>query len=108
MGIMKSGVQQWVFQRISNAVFVLFGLVLLDFLLKGDFSYETLSGLLSSQGFQIFLAITLVLAAINSVLAGWQIVGDYAKKFNLPPTLMMVVIVGLSAVYLVWGLMLLF
>ncbi len=108
MGIIKNGVQQWAFQRISNATFVIFGIVLLVHLVDGGFAYERLMALLANTGFKVYLAVTLLFAALNSVLAGWQITGDYAEKFGIPPMLMMGVTVLVSAAYLVWGLLLLF
>lgn len=108
MGIMTNGVQQWVFQRVSNAVFVIFGIVLLINLLDGGLSYETLTAMLANTGFKVYLAITLVFAAVNSVLAGWQITGDYAEKFGIPPFLMMGVTILVSVGYLVFGLLHLF
>lgn len=108
MGIMTSGVQQWVFQRISNAVFIIFAGVLLNAILSNGLSYEALNTLFATTGFKVYALITLVFACANSVLAGWQITGDYAAKFNISPCLMMGVAVIVSLVYLVWGCMLLF
>lgn len=108
MGIMTSGVKQWVFQRISNAVFVIFGVVLLINFLDGGLSYETITGLLANTGFKVYLAVTLVFAALNSILAGWQITGDYAEKFGIPCWLMMGVTIVVSVGYLVFGLLHLF
>lgn len=107
MGMMN-GVQQWIFQRISNAVFIIFGLVLLQTIVTDGLSYEALNALFDSTAFKVYAVITLAFAAANSLLAGWQIVGDYAVKFNLPPCLMMAVIIIVSQVYLIWGCMLLF
>jgi succinate dehydrogenase hydrophobic membrane anchor protein len=108
MGIMTNGVQQWVFQRISNAVFIVFGLVLLANILSNGLSYDALTALFASTAFKLYALVTLVLACANSILAGWQITGDYAEKFNIPPCLMMAVAIAVSALYLVWGGMLLF
>lgn len=108
MGIMTNGVQQWIFQRVSNAVFIVFGVVLLVNLVCGGLSYDALAELFASTAFKLYALVTLVLACANSILAGWQITGDYAEKFNLPPCLMMAVAVVVSLLYLVWGGMLLF
>ncbi len=108
MGIMTNGVQQWVFQRFSNAVFVIFGVVVLMTITSNGLTYESLNALFAATGFKLFALLTLVLAFANSILAGWQITGDYAAKFNIPPTLMMSVTIIVSVAYLVWGLMLLF
>lgn len=108
MGIMTNGVQQWFFQRVSNAAFVVFGIVLLVNILSNGLTYEALNELFAFTGFKLYALVTLLLACANSVLASWQITGDYAEKFNLPPCLMVAVAVLVSVLYLIWGLMLLF
>jgi succinate dehydrogenase hydrophobic membrane anchor protein len=105
---MTNGVQQWIFQRISNAIFIIFGIVLLSTIISNGLSYESLTEMFSSTGFTVYALVTLVFACANSFLAGWQITGDYAEKFNIPPCLMMGVTLVVSLVYLVWGCMLLF
>lgn len=107
MSVMVNGVQQWVFQRVSNAVFVIFGIVLLHTIATDGLTYEALTALFDTTSFKVYAVLTLAFASVNSLLAGWQIVGDYAVKFKLPPFLLMAVIVIVSQVYLIWGCMLL-
>ncbi|WIO75495.1 succinate dehydrogenase, hydrophobic membrane anchor protein [Porticoccaceae bacterium LTM1] len=106
MGVMN-GVRQWIFQRVSNALFVLFGIVLLKLLLTTEFSYEAVTALVNNSTFQIYALITLVFACLNSVLAGWQIEGDYSKKFGIPSKLITTVVAVVSAGYLYYGIKLL-
>ncbi|ODS23461.1 hypothetical protein AB835_08865 [Candidatus Endobugula sertula] len=103
-----NGVQQWVFQRVSNVVFVIFGLILLKTIVSGGLTYESLNALFATTHFTAYAFVTLVFASVNSLLAGWQITGDYAAKFKIPPMLMMSVTVVVSLVYLVYGSMVLF
>lgn len=107
MGIMTNGVQQWVFQRISNVVFIIFGVVLLKTVLTQGLTYDSLNVLFDTTVFKVYALITLVFAGANSILAGWQITGDYAVKFHIPPTVMMGITIIVSLVYVVWGGMLL-
>jgi len=100
------GVKQWVFQRICNLVFVLFGLWLLVALAGGQ--PTTFAGLLSDSTTQLFLAVVLVLASLNSILAGWQIAGDYAHKVNVNCAVITGFVVVVSIAYLVMGLGLLY
>lgn len=100
------GVKQWLFQRISNAVFIIFGLWLLVALIGGETT--TLAALLANGTTQLFLAVVLVLAGLNSMLAGWQIAGDYAHKINVPSGVITAFAVVLSAAYIVMGLGLLY
>jgi succinate dehydrogenase / fumarate reductase, membrane anchor subunit len=107
MGIMTNGVQQWVFQRVSNVVFIIFAVVLLKTILTQGLTYDGLNALLDTTVFKVYALMTLLFAGANSILAGWQITGDYAAKFNIPPALMMGVTVIVSVFYVVWGGMLL-
>jgi len=107
MGIMTNGVQQWILQRTCNAIFIIFGIVLLKIILAEGLSYEALTTLFDSSAVKLYMLMTLVLACVNSVLAGWQITGDYAEKFSIPPCLMMGVTIVVSLVYLVYGCILL-
>lgn len=109
MGIMTSGILQWKFQRIANAVFVLFGICLICiFSAENGLSYNSLSELFSSGGFKIYFLVTLVLACLNGVLAAWQIDGDYAKKFGIPTLLITIVSAVVGVLYLINGLQILF
>ena len=103
MGLINSGVKQWIFQRIANALFVTFGIFLLCIFLNSDgLSYAALQSQLVS--WKWYLAIVLVFACINGVLAGWQIDGDYAKKFGLPRLAITVIALLVGGFYLVSGL----
>lgn len=107
MGIMNSGVKQWLFQRVSNALFVTFGICLVCVLWSTDsLTYDGLTALLAS--WKWYFAIVLILACINSVLAAWQIDGDYAKKFGIPSMVITVSALLVSLVFLFYGLGLLF
>lgn len=98
------GVKQWLFQRTSNLVFVVFGIWFFISLLGGGFqSYETLAGLMNSLTAKFFLGIVLLLAVLNSVLAGWQIAGDYAHKINTSQSLIVGFVAVVSAAYLIVG-----
>lgn len=109
MALMKNGVKQWVFQRFANAAFVLFGVCMLTVLMaQNGLSYESLSSLFASLGFKLYLLATLVLAAVNSILAAWQIDGDYAKKFGIPTNIITIAAAIISAIYLLYGLSVIF
>ena len=100
------GVKQWVFQRVCNLIFVLFGLWLLVALISGQ--PTTLASLLADSTTQLFLAVVLVLAGLNSMLAGWQIAGDYAHKINVNSGILTGFAVVVSAAYILMGLSLLY
>lgn len=84
MGLERgNGVQQWIFQRFSNIVILVF-IVGLATAMSSGLTYETLSSLFAQTWFKVYLTATLIFASLNSVLAGWQIAGDYAHKISLP------------------------
>lgn len=99
MAVMN-GVRQWIFQRTTNLFLVIFGLFILAAVYNG-LTYESTTALLSATWFKVFAIITLVLGCFNSVLAGWQIVGDYAGKFHLPEKLLNVIIVLVTLIFFV-------
>ena len=103
------GVKQWIFQRLSNVAIVVFGFWLVYFLASpGAISFLTLNELFSNQASLIYLTITLVLAGLNSILAGWQIAGDYAEKFNLNQTFLVSFGTIVSVAYIATGFFILF
>lgn len=99
MAVMN-GTRQWIFQRISNVFLVVFGIILLANVF-GGLTYGSMTALLGASWFKFFALVTLVLGCLNSVLAGWQIVGDYANKFHLPEKLLNLIIVVVTLLFFV-------
>lgn len=103
MGIINNGVRQWLFQRISNALFVTFGVFLCCIFLNNDgFTYSFIQSQLVT--WKWYFAIVLIFACLNAVLAAWQIDGDYAAKFGIPHLLLTLIALIVSIVYLIYGL----
>ena len=99
------GVTHWIFQRISNVAIVVFGLWLVYFLASpGEVDFKTLKALFNDTTSIIYLLATLILAGLNSILAGWQIAGDYAEKFGINETLMVAFGTIVSIGYIAAGL----
>lgn len=103
----RLGVKHWVFQRVSNALIVIFGVVLAATLVSGV-TFESLQETLANPVVKAYLVITLVFACLNSVLAGWQIAGDYANKFGFNAGVMVGFVAIVSAAYFVCGLTFIF
>jgi len=103
------GVKQWIFQRLSNVAIVVFGFWLVYFLASpGAITAETMNELFSNTASLVYLTITLVLAGLNSILAGWQIAGDYSEKFNLNQTFLVSFGTIVSVAYIAVGFCILF
>ena len=101
------GVMHWLFQRTSNLVFVLFGVFLLATLFNGV-SGPALDAALSGGASRLFIILVLVLACLNSILAGWQIAGDYAHKINVSASILTGLGAVVSLAYLLVGFQILF
>ena len=109
MSLMKNGVTQWKFQRFANLVCILGAIALVGALFCGSVSsHEELKALFSPLWVKLMFAFMLLLACMNSILAGWQIAGDYAAKIKLPASLITGVISLISVAYLLYGSKLLF
>jgi succinate dehydrogenase hydrophobic membrane anchor protein len=108
MGLERgNGVQQWIFQRFSNIIILVFIAVLATAMLS-ELSYEALSTLLAQTWFKVYLTITLIFASLNSILAGWQIAGDYAQKISLPNWIFTGFGVLVTMVYFITALLLIY
>ncbi len=106
---MNNGINQWLFQRLSNALIISFGVVLLYIFLSTDeLNYGSVNTMLSNGVFTLYLTVVLIFSCINGVLAAWQIDGDYASKFGLPKNLITIITISVSVVFLIYGLILLF
>ena len=109
MNIFKSGSKQWMFQRLSNACIVAYSLLLVCLLFTVDLSsFTSVSNLFQSTWFKVITSLCVVFFAFNSVLAGWQIAGDYVKQKPLNKLFNMICMIA-SAVSVViilatlWG-----
>ena len=102
-----NGVNQWIFQRSANLVTIVFILVLAVIVVQGV-TYESLSTLMAQTWFKVYLAVTLVIGSANSVLAGWQVVGDYAGKIGVPIWLLTGLCMLVTLIYFVLALTLIF
>ena len=77
----RSGTKEWIFQRVSNIAIIVWLVVYLGLVLsQSELTYETWSAMHDASWFKWYSTVTLVLAMINSVLAGWQIGTDYTQK----------------------------
>ncbi len=78
MGLINNGIRQWLFQRLSNALIISFGIGLLYTLIAADgLSYGSVSAHFSGGLVTSYCAVGLVFRCGNGVLAGWQIDGDF-------------------------------
>lgn len=103
----RNGVNEWIFQRISNLAIIAWFIIYLGLIIvKSPTSYEAWVLLHSALWFKIYSSTTLVLASLNSMLAGWQIGTDYIQKvpFSWFGPLYYTVCFALSIIYFASGL----
>ena len=108
---LRSGPIDNLFQRISNSVVIVYAAFLVLWLVsQSGVSYDSWSALFGAGWFKVFSIIALIFACLNSLLAGWQIGGDYIKKvpFAWFGGVFTLVYVGLTAIAFLFGLYVLF
>jgi succinate dehydrogenase / fumarate reductase, membrane anchor subunit len=104
----RNGVYEWIFQRTTNLLIVIYGLIVAShFLSEATADYGTMVALFNQGWFKLFNLLMIVIACLNSVLAGWQIAGDYLNKHSELNKLFMWVCTIVTFVYLVFGVSLL-
>lgn len=81
----RNGIREWIFQRVSNVVIFAYGIFYIFMVMSmGDASYSEWVAMHSGALFKIVSTIALVIAMLNSLLAGWQIGTDYTQKVSIP------------------------
>lgn len=81
----RSGTKEWVFQRVTNFAIIVWLFVYLGLVLsQTELTYETWSAIHGALWFKVYSSVTLALAMVNSILAGWQIGTDYTQKIAFP------------------------
>lgn len=85
MAFKRNGVHEWMFQRFSNLLIVIYAAVYIGLVLTmSEVNYENWLALHQTSWFKGFSTFTLVVVMLNSVLAGWQIGTDYTQKVPIP------------------------
>ncbi|MBQ4876215.1 succinate dehydrogenase, hydrophobic membrane anchor protein [Pseudoalteromonas luteoviolacea] len=80
-GIARSGTKQWVLQRFSNALIVLYTLILIGLLVNQPVTdHQSLLAFIEPIWFKVATTLCVIIFALNGMLAGWQIAGDYVKS----------------------------
>lgn len=102
----RSGVYDWMVQRVSAYLLALYTLFLLGFMLTTDVTYESWSALFEQTWFRIFSLGTLIALGGHAWAGLWTVTTDYIKATALR-------FLGQAAcgtamfVYAVWGIQIL-
>ncbi len=82
--IIRSGVFDWLIQRVSAIVVALYIIILLGWiLLAGEVTYVTWRELFSSTWMQLFTLITLLATCAHAWIGMWTIGSDYLRSRTL-------------------------
>jgi succinate dehydrogenase / fumarate reductase membrane anchor subunit len=102
----RSGVYDWIIQRVTAYVLALYTVFLVGFMLFTDLNYESWSGLFSQTWFRIFSLMTLVSIGAHAWVGLWTVTTDYIKA-TAPRFLIQVACGAVMFVYVVWGVQIL-
>ena len=82
--IIRSGLSDWLIQRVSAIVVALYIIILLGWiLLAGEVTYVTWRELFSSTWMQLFTVITLLATCAHAWIGMWTIGSDYLRSRTL-------------------------
>ncbi|MFK4754080.1 MULTISPECIES: succinate dehydrogenase, hydrophobic membrane anchor protein [Oceanospirillaceae] len=100
----RSGLYDWVVQRLSAVVLALYTLFLVGFLVASpDLQFAQWQGLFAHTWMKVFSMAALVSICAHAWVGMWTISTDYLKNAGVR-TLFQLVCVGFLFVYLVWGI----
>ena len=102
----RSGVFDWLIQRVTAYVLALYTLFLLGFMVFSDINYESWSALFGQTRFRIFTLLALLSLGAHAWVGLWTVTTDYIKA--MAPRFLVQAICGLTMfVYVVWGIQIL-
>ncbi|WP_237057592.1 succinate dehydrogenase, hydrophobic membrane anchor protein [Microbulbifer sediminum] len=107
----RSGVFDWLYQRVTAVVLLAYTLFIVGFIFfSDDFGYESWSALFAQGWMRIFSLVALLSTIAHAWIGLWSVVTDYITNRTLGPkaTVLRVVIqllLGAVAVYYaLWGI----
>ena len=102
----RSGVYDWMVQRVSAYVLALYTLFLLGFMLFTNVTFDSWSALFGQTWFKIFSLGALVSLGAHAWVGLWTVTTDYVKA-TAPRFLIQAACGAIMFVYLVWGVQIL-
>ncbi|BES71205.1 succinate dehydrogenase, hydrophobic membrane anchor protein [Marinobacter nanhaiticus D15-8W] len=102
----RSGVFDWMIQRVTAYVLALYTLFLLGFILFSDVDYASWAGLFNQSWFRIFSLMALLSIGAHAWVGLWTVTTDYIKA-TAPRFLVQAFCGAVMFVYTVWGIQIL-
>ncbi|MFI2812564.1 MULTISPECIES: succinate dehydrogenase, hydrophobic membrane anchor protein [Microbulbifer] len=107
----RSGVFDWLYQRVTAVVLLAYTLFIVGFIfLSDDFGYESWSALFDQRWMRIFSLVALLSTVAHAWIGLWSVVTDYITNRMMGPkattlrVLAQVVLGALAVIYAVWGI----
>ncbi|MGM0702328.1 MULTISPECIES: succinate dehydrogenase, hydrophobic membrane anchor protein [Halomonadaceae] len=100
----RSGLSDWLIQRVSALVLALYTLFIVLYLLfNPGLDYATWSGLFAQTWMRIFTLLALISIAAHAWVGLWTVTTDYLKSTGVRVVAQIVIILAIF-VFLVWGI----
>jgi len=103
----RSGLSDWLLQRVSAVVLALYTLFIVGYLLfNPGLDYAAWSGLFAQTWMRIFSLLAFISVAAHAWVGLWTVTTDYLKPTAVRIGAQLVIILAIF-VFLVWGIILL-
>ncbi|GAA0582729.1 succinate dehydrogenase, hydrophobic membrane anchor protein [Halomonas salifodinae] len=100
----RSGLSDWLIQRVSALILAVYTLFMVGYLLfNPGLDYAAWSGLFSATWMRIFSLLAFVSLAAHAWVGLWTVTTDYLKATALRLVVQIVIILAIF-VFLVWGI----
>ncbi|MCG6657425.1 succinate dehydrogenase, hydrophobic membrane anchor protein [Halomonas campisalis] len=100
----RSGLSDWLIQRVSAVILALYTLFIVLYLLfNPGLDYATWSGLFAQTWMRIFSLLALLSIAAHAWVGLWTVTTDYLKSTGVRVGAQIVIILAIF-VFLVWGI----
>jgi len=103
----RSGLSDWLLQRVSAVILALYALFIVGFLLLNPgLDYAAWNGLFSQTWMRIFSLLAFIAVAAHAWIGLWTVTTDYLKSTGIRVAVQLIIVLAIF-VFLVWGIIVL-